>query len=110
MREIEFRAWDKVDGVMWEWPAVKQFKMKELSDNEAMEYLQYTGLKDKNGKKIHEGDIVYREGKGDYVVKWEDKCAGFIMSKDDDSWKWPKKDYQPIYTIMGNIYELLEES
>ena len=53
MREIKFRAWDKskkkiVDVVMIDFS--KNISMVEL--------MQFTGLYDKNGKEIYEGDIV----------------------------------------------------
>lgn len=54
MREIKFRAWDKVNK-RW----IKQFNIDLLSINVSklpnIELMQYTGLKDANEKEIYEG-------------------------------------------------------
>ncbi len=66
MREIKFRAWDETNKVMENDVNVNQGKAVKYGyqwfnagntvyDSELM---QYTGLKDKNGKEIYEGDIV----------------------------------------------------
>jgi uncharacterized phage protein (TIGR01671 family) len=65
-REIKFRAWDKKCKVMrqWEWirncefPFISDEWGTHLLDEKVFELMQYTGLKDKNGKEIYEGDIV----------------------------------------------------
>ena len=69
MREIKFRAWNKVTGVMFSVgeympPASPAFTGSVSDDNlnafplTECDLMQYTGLKDKNGKEIYEGDIL----------------------------------------------------
>ena len=64
MREIKFRFWNQMDGMVYPdnlsyrngtWTAVSLTSENFYAVNTLM---QYTGLKDKNGKEIYEGDIV----------------------------------------------------
>lgn len=83
MREIKFRAWDKdlnkMDYKIEICIAGKAYLNSYLNSIDNL--MQYTGLKDKNGKEIYEGDIV--EGKPpEFVnyVKGEVKYGGLAFS------------------------------
>lgn len=55
-REIKFRAWESQQKEMR--TLQPNWSMSVLNDNAHYSVLQFTGLNDKNGKEIYEGDIV----------------------------------------------------
>lgn len=89
MREIKFRAWDGGEIVYNSEPEYMGYALFGGFNGEVM---QFTGLLDKNGKEIYEGDIVIGENKVLFVVEWWERgqwsIAGF-------------KDIE----VIGNIYE-----
>lgn len=136
----KFRAWDKrfsefvedffvsEDGKIYKKSTNTGYGIaisRETSDKVIL--MQSTGLRDKNGKEIFEGDVVSRNSGMPSVVKFgkwiyeEDfgykiKNIGFHLdsSYDDDEW-FQAMDYEDIrknYEIIGNVYEnpeLLED-
>jgi hypothetical protein len=101
-REIKFRAWDMDNKIMSK-PFGLMHGEELLSDMHII--MQYTCLKDKNGKEIYEGDIVRvdNEDHGPEIrlVEWlvgnvcEGESAGFTIISGDV--------YE--YEVIGNIYE-----
>jgi uncharacterized phage protein (TIGR01671 family) len=110
-REIKFRAFDSVAEKMLYLLNSDMFDTNWLND---VSIMQYTGLKDKNGKKIYEGDILNIGFGGDasMVYHTHNYCVVFWCDK-NLQWKtkYNKGDnpltgyYLPVYEIIGNIYE-----
>jgi len=107
MRAIKFRGWNKKEK--------KMYQMEIFSvNNPGVEFLQFTGLIDKTGKEIYEGDIVTSTHADivpsyTWTVSWKD--AGFYPFNDADEQghgelRWyGVREHLETFEIIGNIYE-----
>ena len=122
MREIKFRAWDgerMKEVLTWGFNEGFISTPKICADEQDFEIMQYTGLKDKNGTEIYEGDVViYHNHKLDirqhYVVEYENYSGRFcIFNGLNTSYGFNQLDdsvsingeYQPDIEVIGNIHQ-----
>ena len=95
-----FKSWDKVFllwGMTGDCPNMEEVIPETVG--------QFTGLCDKNGKKIFEGDIVESPNGTQGFIEWQNAECAFLVNIGDD---WQTMDDCP-YEVVGNIYDNAEE-
>jgi uncharacterized phage protein (TIGR01671 family) len=125
VRELKFRAWDNVDNRMiyagenidicftLGSAGIECVDLNKISPSgdgvdsmEHLKYMQFTGLKDKNGKGIYEGDIV--EGINRLNEDWKIPQKVTFLKGCYMFGNWNAHEYfnrHQAITVIGNIYE-----
>ena len=106
MREIEFRAWHKeATKMLYEDYTGDALRWKR--EGQPIVVMQYTGLKDKNGVKIFEGDILSTDCDGNsffYVIFFEGSYCLEYNGNTQGRNPLSEKRSQGL-VVVGNIYE-----
>jgi YopX protein len=105
-RPIKFRAWDR-EKMIYDvslYPNGEAFwntKGKLITES-TDQVMQFTGLLDKNGKEIYEGDIISRSNTLFGEVFWDNENSMYRFR--DKTGAWTLSSYKK-YEAIGNIYE-----
>jgi len=107
-RPIKFRVWDKILGRYIPFSSFLSFDSPEYV------FQQYTGLEDKEGREVYEGDIVswseyqgWEDGRtfcGYYEVRWNEGALRFDFYDPFDSYWWELNNTR-FDNVVGNIFE-----
>ena len=81
----------------------------EQFDFEDVEFMKNTGMKDKNGKYIYEGDIVTVKGTWDCIIEYKESSCAFVLKSIDSRWSTGYfsnyDDIEEMLEVIGNVYE-----
>ena len=137
MREIKFRAWNKnTNSIVYGTPIFYKdgsFTLYEIKESKSVGYgvincgrckniCQYTGLHDKNGNEIYEGDIIqstkskYKrfDNDGIYEVYFNEFLCHYALIASRNEWETKHGQYDNYsltgckakeFEVIGNIYE-----
>ena len=124
MRPIKFRAWDLESKIMWcheelaaaDPDSVMSFNGIIGGTSHGMVAMQFTGVLDKNGVEVYEGDVVRFLARSDFDHTWKQakEMTGDVMWDAEDtgfffatrtSWPHIKPWFTVRIEVIGNIHQ-----
>jgi len=111
--KLKFRAWDKQQnkmlGIDWAITAQGGFiNISEYTYEDDPIIMQWTGLIDKNGKEIYEGDLIKTLDNRTLPVIFKGGCFGFENIFEIKKFTYFTKVLADTIEVVGNIYEMEE--
>ena len=111
MKNIKFRAWDKINEEMIPWGRLLNgYNLRNVFMGPEMcglILMQFTGLKDKNGVEIYEGDVLFHplQGRRKVYYPYSETVASYGLRNIDNGFGSTLQDSHAVWEIIGNIYE-----
>jgi hypothetical protein len=106
VKNLKTRIWDGEDMLFFDDPF--EWDIKDYGDYVKLAgrpRMLFTGLQDAKGTDIYGDDIIFMEGKGLHIVRWDSDANAWALGGLKDTFRWLKTCYKDLYTVTGNIHE-----